>query len=300
MQEGIKSDILAPRNPYQRSPVGIVPLRPQDRAMPLPAVSALRCLQRTHYSVFSIDQLEQDNPRRVYHVIRAPDWACVVPLTPQGGVVLVRQFRAGVEALTLEPPGGVIESGQSPEQAAGRELLEETGYSGRLESLGWVHPNPAILDNRVHLFIARDAIRVAEPCFDGQGESCETLVLSPQQVIEAMSQGGITHVIGIAALSAALSAPVALPDMQRGPDARDAVLAEILAELERAEQLQSSKVLELARRIRPDLTPEDIRNPHDFPELDDTDWHYADGHLSGIQSAIMAVRSMRTRAGGSR
>jgi hypothetical protein len=59
------------------------------------------------------------------------------------------------------------------------------------------------------------------------------------------------------------------------------------------EELQRKKVFELARRLRPGLTAEDLRNPHDFPELDDPDWHYADGVLTGIESVLSAVRSAR-------
>lgn len=59
------------------------------------------------------------------------------------------------------------------------------------------------------------------------------------------------------------------------------------------EELQLSKVVDLARRLRPDLTLEDLRNPHDFPELDDNDWHYEDGVLTGIQSALAAVRARK-------
>jgi hypothetical protein len=59
------------------------------------------------------------------------------------------------------------------------------------------------------------------------------------------------------------------------------------------EELQKRKVIELARRLRPGLTLEDIANPHDFPELADSDWQYADGQLSGIQSVLAAVRARR-------
>jgi hypothetical protein len=59
------------------------------------------------------------------------------------------------------------------------------------------------------------------------------------------------------------------------------------------EDLQARKVLELARRLKPHLTAEDIRNPHDFPELDDADWHYADGILTGIQGVRTALAAER-------
>jgi (2Fe-2S) ferredoxin len=63
--------------------------------------------------------------------------------------------------------------------------------------------------------------------------------------------------------------------------------------LEDMEELQRTKVVALARRLKPGLTAEDIRNPHDFPELKDPDWHYEDGVLTGIQSVISAVRAAR-------
>jgi hypothetical protein len=58
------------------------------------------------------------------------------------------------------------------------------------------------------------------------------------------------------------------------------------------EELQLKKVFELARRLKPGLTLEDMRNPHDFPELEDPDWHYEDGILTGIQAALAAVRAL--------
>jgi hypothetical protein len=61
------------------------------------------------------------------------------------------------------------------------------------------------------------------------------------------------------------------------------------------EEVQARKVIELARRLLPNLTAEDIRNPHDFPELDDPDWQYEDGVLAGIQSVRIAMRAMRNR-----
>jgi hypothetical protein len=65
---------------------------------------------------------------------------------------------------------------------------------------------------------------------------------------------------------------------------------ELLAELETH---QRRKVLELARRLRPGLTLEDVQNPHDFPELGDPDWQYEDGMLAGVAAALTAVRARR-------
>jgi hypothetical protein len=64
------------------------------------------------------------------------------------------------------------------------------------------------------------------------------------------------------------------------------------------EDLQRKKVVALARRIRPGLTEEDLRNPHDFPELADADWQHEDGVLAGIQAVLAAVRARRRESEG--
>jgi hypothetical protein len=70
------------------------------------------------------------------------------------------------------------------------------------------------------------------------------------------------------------------------------VFERILALVEAMEENQHRKVVELARRLKPNLTAEDIRNPHDFPDLDDPDWHFEDGQLTGIQSVRFALRAL--------
>lgn len=74
-------------------------------------------------------------------------------------------------------------------------------------------------------------------------------------------------------------------------DAREA-FRRVFELLEAMEEVQRLKVIDLARRLKPDLTAEDIRNPHDFPDLDDPDWHFEDGQLTGIQGVLFALRAM--------
>lgn len=132
--------------------------------------------------------------------LRMPDWVNVVPITADGEVVLVRQHRWGVDRETLEIPGGCVDAGESPEQAALRELVEETGYGGgTLQSLGFVWSNPAIQDNRTHLFVARGVRPVAAPSPDEAEEI--TVELHPLSALPALLDNGrIRHALAVVSL----------------------------------------------------------------------------------------------------
>ena len=118
------------------------------------------------YSVF---RLRRDRNRSAdgsktshFYVLEAPAWINVVPVTRDGQVVMIRQYRHGTREITLEIPGGMTDPGDtSPAAAARRELREETGYDcEELVELGALAPNPAIQDNRIYTFLARDAFRL--------------------------------------------------------------------------------------------------------------------------------------------
>lgn len=134
-----------------------------------------------------------------FFVLESPPWVNVIPITAQGEVVLIHQYRHGIRDITLEIPGGLIEPGDSPEAAARRELREETGYAAaEFIPLGYVHPNPAIQDNLCYTFLAKDARRQGGQQLDDK-EDIEVL-LKPVDAIPALiSSGAITHSLVIAA-----------------------------------------------------------------------------------------------------
>src|SRR5581483_9029388 len=83
-----------------------------------------------------------------------------------------------------------------------------------------------------------------------------------------------------------------LSSNRRVADTDRDLLARIFELLDTMEAAQTKKVIDLARRLKPGLTAEDIRNPHDFPDLDDPDWHFEDGQLTGIQAVRFAVTAL--------
>jgi ADP-ribose pyrophosphatase len=90
-------------------------------------------------------------------VLEAPDWVNVIALTPEKKILVVNQFRFGIRKTTIEIPAGLVEAGETPLEAAIRELREETGYTtNEWDYLGWVEANPAFLNNRCHHWLANN------------------------------------------------------------------------------------------------------------------------------------------------
>ena len=132
--------------------------------------------------------------------IECADWVNVIPFTPHGEVVMVRQYRHGADRVTLEVPGGIVDPGETPAQAAARELLEETGYrAGRIEPLGEVEPNPAFLANRCHTFLATELERIGDPEGDGE-EELEVVIERLEDLPRRVASGEIRHALVVAAL----------------------------------------------------------------------------------------------------
>ena len=136
------------------------------------------------------EHLLPDGRRRPFEVVRHPGGAAVLPLLPDGRVLLIRQFRPAVGGYVIEAPAGKLDSGEAPECCAARELEEEVGYrAGRLQSAGSILSSVGFCDERIHLFLARDLTAVdhdREP-----DEFIELLPLPLDSALQMLARGEI-------------------------------------------------------------------------------------------------------------
>ena len=155
------------------------------------------------HRIFTVGRTTAVHPQRgntrEFTTLDGADWVNVIALTRDNDVVLIRQFRFGTEAVTLEIPGGVVERGEDPLAAGIRECREESGYAAsRWEVLGAVEPNPAIQSNRCTTVIGYDAEKVGEPDLD-DGEAISVELRPLTAIADAIRAGEITHSLVVTA-----------------------------------------------------------------------------------------------------
>lgn len=153
--------------------------------------------------IFTIEKSDTrscDNLRKtsVYRVV-APDWVNVIAVTADKKVLMITQFRHGIQQLTQEIPGGMVDPGETAMEAAKRELLEETGYvSDRWELCGVVASNPAFMTNRMHTFVAWDVHRMAGQSLD-ENEQIDVQLVALDDVAGMLRSGAISHALVVGA-----------------------------------------------------------------------------------------------------
>jgi ADP-ribose pyrophosphatase len=152
------------------------------------------------HPLFAVEKrrIERDGERREIVALASDDWVYVIPLLPDGRVVMVRQWRYATESFHLELPGGIVDEPGEDRAAAERELAEETGYRARRwERLGEVEPNPAIVDNRLSVWLATGLERLApeeRPPAD-EDEELEVVEVALDEVPALVARGEIRHAL---------------------------------------------------------------------------------------------------------
>ena len=171
------------------------------------ALTPWKILESRHpFPKFRMDscELPSGKPYKAY-VFEFDSWANVVALTKNNEVVLVKQYRHGVQEVLLELPGGVVDDGENPLEGAKRELMEETGYSaGNIIEVGRIFPNPAIQQNTLYCYLATDVELTGEQHLD-DAEEIEVHLVPLDELIEMVRQGKFLHALNVAVLLQALA-----------------------------------------------------------------------------------------------
>lgn len=157
------------------------------------------------YGVFTTAFRDSTNPRtgapKRFSLIECSDWVNVIALTARDEVVLLRQYRPGVDRVCLEIPGGMIEPGEDPVVAAVRELEEETGYGGGTATvIGRTAPNPALQNNALHTVLVTGVSLVAPPRPD-DGEVLAVHTAPLAEVHRQIRTGEIDHALVVVAFA---------------------------------------------------------------------------------------------------
>lgn len=148
----------------------------------------------------NIIDLEVQHPledkKKTYTIACHPDWVNIVGETEEGNVILISQWRAGINEITLEVPGGKIDNGEDPLVAGIRELEEETGYTKTKDSivvdLGFVYANPAIQNNKMHFFFINKLKKTKETKFD-EMEFVRTKIVGKKEIHKLIENESILH-----------------------------------------------------------------------------------------------------------
>jgi ADP-ribose pyrophosphatase len=133
-----------------------------------------------------------DGTESEFYIKNETSVICVLALTKDNQVILAKQFRPGPNEIVLELPGGGVEEGETLERSMERELLEETGYKGKVKKIAEAL-DCAYSTRRRHCFVATDCEKIAEPQ-NTSSEICETVLLTLPEFRDLLRSGKATDV----------------------------------------------------------------------------------------------------------
>ena len=132
-----------------------------------------------------------------FYVLEYPDWINVIAITEEGHFVFVRQYRYALDLDSIELCAGVIEQGETPEEGARRELLEETGFGGgEWKEIMTIGQNPSTCSN---CFLATGVEKLQEQHLD-RTEDIDVMLLTRDEVLEMMRSGQLKQALMLAPL----------------------------------------------------------------------------------------------------
>lgn len=162
----------------------------------------------SHETWFTVrkDTCEKSDGKIVndYYVFEFPEWATAFPVTADGKVIMVKQYRHALNEVCIELPGGVVEKNELFEDAIKRELLEETGYEfDNVKPLGVISANPSTNTNLMHMFLATGGKKVKEQSLD-DNEEIEVFEVSFEELIQLVDENKIMQSMHLSTIYYAL------------------------------------------------------------------------------------------------
>ncbi len=148
--------------------------------------------------IFKVSQVRRRNSQLgkegTFVVLNSSAWVNIIPLTEDNKVIMIEQYRQGIDELTLEVPGGIVEAGEEPKDAGERECKEETGYAGPGNAilLGVNQPNPAFLDNLCYSYVWFDCRKLYEQKLD-RHEDIRVIEIPLKDIKSMILEGRINH-----------------------------------------------------------------------------------------------------------
>lgn len=140
---------------------------------------------------FEVNRLRLPNQAEgEWECVRHPGGALAIPVTAEGQLVLVKQYRFTVQGRILEFPAGTIEADEDPAITIQREIEEETGYrAGSWQSLGKFFLAPGYSDEVIYAFLAKDLEKLESPPPQDEDEDIEVVLMTPQELEQAILRG---------------------------------------------------------------------------------------------------------------